>query len=117
MKLKLSEAVSAYVILGQFANIKMGVKTSYAISKNLRKLDPEYQHFETERKKLLSEYFHEVDGVPVVIPSTKDEADKEFEDLMNLEVDVDPYKFHLTDFGMTEVTPAQLLAIMWLIEE
>lgn len=117
MKLTLSEVVQTYVVLGQFINIKMSVKASYALAKNLRKLDPEYQHFETERKKLLVENSHEVGGVTEIIPSKRDEVDKEFKDLGNLEIEVDPYKFRLVDFGTTEVTPNQLLAIMWLIEE
>jgi hypothetical protein len=115
--MKLSDATNAYLVLSQMAGLKMGAKASYGIAKNIRILEPTYQSFEDARKKIVAENFEDVDGTMTLLPENGSKADTEFQTLLALEVAVEPHMIKLADFGSAEPTPAQLLAIYWMIEE
>lgn len=116
--MKLSDVVNAYLALSQMSTEKMNVKASYAIAKNIRKLEPEYKNYEEIRKKLFDQYsILDKEGNKVIPKEKQEEANSEFQTLTDIDVVVESYKIHLSDFGQFQPTPAQLVAIYFLLVE
>ena len=111
--MKLAEVIEGYSTLGQFTGKPMNAKLSYMVAKNLRILEPEVKGFDEARNALVTKY--SVDGV--FPDEIKAQADAEYQTLMETEVTVAVHKIKVADFGALEVTPVQMLALDFIVEE
>ena len=104
-----------------FFNIegKLPMKINFFLQKNIQTLAAAGQEIEQARMKVAQEYgtLNE-DGTQFIVPPEKMfEAQKELNDLFNLEQDLSIHIFKLDDFDGIELTYQQLSTIMFMIEE
>lgn len=129
MKLTLKKLVND---TPQLANIthKQGLsrKMSYAIAKNTKKIEHELEVYNSERQKLLDKYCvkdeagkNKIDeNNQLQIPDKNmNNWNKEINELLDIEVEMDIHKFKIDDFYNSEcdMSPAELMVIDYMIEE
>ena len=122
---KILNDTNALVVISQK---QLPIKVSYAISKNIKKLEKELKIYDEERQKLIDKYcIKDEEGNNVIDENNNlkiaDEHlkawNKEINELMDIEVDIDIHKFNLYDLmcGNYDMTPAELMIIDYMIEE
>lgn len=129
MKLTLSRIVNDAHSLGAIAH-KSGLprKMSYALAKNISKIENELRIYNDERQKLLDKYTVKDDNGNNLIDENNQlkiadehlEAwNKDIKELLEIEVDIDVHMIKLDDFlnGECDLTPAELMIIDYMIEE
>lgn len=100
-------------------NIKLPIKISFFLQKNIQKIVEAGQEVEQAKFKIV-EQFGEYDSNldQYFIPSDRATiAQSELSDLLNLEQDLNIHMFKLDDFDNVELTYSQLSDIMFMIEE
>ena len=127
MFLKMSEINSIYPILSRLVNKKFPVRVSYKLSKLIAAIEVERKSYQEEFHKLLQVYaeFDEdgnlktTDDKENIIIKTEslDEFQKEYIDLLNLEVELPDVKFSIEDFENCDFTPAEVYELSKIIEE
>jgi hypothetical protein len=110
MKITLGKLVETRQILSQLAMEKMPVFAAYGLNKNIQKTDEEFKNFESGRKIILEKYFENE------VCKDQAAADKEFNELVSIEVEIEPFKMDAEQFGKIEIEPAALFNIMWLFK-
>jgi len=111
--MKLVISVNIYNALGGLVQTKMPAQAAYKVVKNLKIFEPEFKFYEDKRKELISTYF--IDGV--VDPKRQVELDKAYNELLNVEVTLEPIKIKISELSELELTPTQLLELDMVIEE
>lgn len=103
------------------------VKVSYAIAKNLSKLEAELKTYNLEREKLIEKYSEkDSTGKTIIDPTTQqikildenlDEWNKDFKDLLAIENDVEIHKFSIEALNGQNISAGELMLIEYMIEE
>lgn len=94
-------------------------KVNFAIQKNIKLMQTAAQEIEEARLKI-AQHFGEPseDGNQYSIPADKqEEAKKELFELFQVEQELDIKTFKIEDLGEVTLTPAQMQALMFMIEE
>lgn len=100
-------------------NIKMPVKIGFFLQKNISTITELAKEVEIAKMKIGSEYGSpNEDNTGFQIPiENLEKANKELQDLIDIEQEVNLHMFKLDDFENIELTYDQLEAIMFMIEE
>lgn len=100
-------------------DIKFPVKVNFYLLKNQNALLSLAQEIEQERVNIAQEYgILNEETQQYEVPSEKiQEAKKKLDDLFNLTQEVKIYKVKLEDFGNIELTPDQMEALLFMIED
>lgn len=100
-------------------DIKFPVKVNFYLLKNQNTLLNLAQEIEQERVNIAQEYgiLNEETQQYEVPPEKIQEAKKKLDDLFNLTQEVKIYKVKLEDFGNIELTPDQMEALLFMIED
>lgn len=100
-------------------DIKFPVKVNFYLLKNQKTLLNLAQEIEQERVNIAQEYgiLNEETQQYEVPPEKIQEAKKKLNDLFNLTQEVKIYKVKLEDFGNIELTPDQMEALLFMIED
>lgn len=100
-------------------NIKLPVKINFFLQKNIQVIKELAQEIEQARVKIASAYgVLSEDGESYSIPADKTaEVQKELNDLLLLEQEVEIRTFKLDDFSDIDLTFKQMNALMFMIEE
>jgi len=110
-----AEIFGAFPNLDKVAQLKLPVKTSFAVAKLVQSLSPAYQAIETVRNPLIQKYaiVHKDEKQPTIRPNDDNwpQFAAEFGELLALEVEVEFDKVVLPDVPL-EVEPATLLPLM-----
>ena len=108
-------------LIKQFSNIdiKFPVKVNFYLLKNQNALLSLAREIEQERINIAQEYgiLNEETQQYEVPPEKIQEAKKKLDDLFNLTQEVKIYKVKLEDFGNIELTPDQMEALLFMIED
>lgn len=129
MKLTLRRLVSDAGQMGAIAN-KQGLpkKISYAIAKNISKIESELKIYNSEKQKLIDKYgfkdehgnvkIDEYNNLKIMDEHVKD-WNKEINELLDVEVDVEIHKFNIDDLYNSDcdMTPSDFILIDYMIEE
>lgn len=128
MKLTNRKIVNDANFLGALTN-KTGlpIKVSYALAKNISKIEKELDIYNKERQKLLDKYcIKDEEGKNLVdennqlkIADENLEAwNKDINDLLDIEIDIDIHKFNECDLlnRDCDLTPAEIMLIDYMIE-
>ena len=129
MKLILRRLVNDAPQMGAIAN-KQGLhkKISYAIAKNMSKIESELKIYSSEKQKLIDKYgfkdeygnvkIDEYNNLKIMDEHIKD-WNKEINELLDVEVDVDIHKFNIDDLYNSDcdMTPSDFILIDYMIEE
>ena len=125
VKLTNKEILEKVGILGEISNRKLPVKVSYAIGKNISKVERELKHYNKERQKLIEEYCLKeeegtlkiTDGNYDIDPERLEDFNKEIDELQEIEVEMDIHKFNIELLNNYEMSPGELMCIDFMIEE
>ncbi len=99
--------------------VKLPLKVNFYLQKNLKELVALAQDIEQQRVSIASEYgtLNE-ETQQYEIPSENiDSATRKLNELFNLTQDVKIYKVKLDAFGDTDITNAQMQALLFMIDE
>lgn len=97
--MKVKELLEASVALNKLMMLELDAKTAYRVSRNMKKAVSAINDAERERKKLIEKYFVRDEKGRVQPPTdieTKEKADKEWEEMIESEVDIDIHKVPLS---------------------
>jgi hypothetical protein len=119
---KIVEDVNTLSILAQK---KLPVKAGFAIAKNLNKIEGILNAYNKERQKLIDRYCEkDEDGKAkvennsyAIKEESKDDFNKESEELLDIENEIEIHKFKLETLDNTEISIVELQAIEYMIEE
>lgn len=111
--------------LSIIAKKQLPVKVSYAIAKNISKIEKELKIYEKERLKLLEKYAVKDKDGKVVIEKNKikidenkrDSWEKEINELLEIEVDINMHKFKLEYLDNLNMSAEELVLLDYMIEE
>jgi hypothetical protein len=95
------------------------VKANFLMQKNIGVIAAAAQEIEKSRMEI-AQHYGEIDesGRQYIIPAEKmEEANKELSDLFNIEQELDIRTFDIDALGSAEFSPAQMQAIMFMIED
>ena len=100
-------------------NIYIPAKANFFIQKNLQTLAAAAQEIEKSRLEIAKHYgILDEEKQQYTIPEDKlEEASKELEDLFSIEQKLDIKTFSIEALGNAEFTPAQMQAMMFMIED
>lgn len=131
MKMTLNEVLETYKNLAVVVGKKLPVRLSYAVSKNLKKLESEVKLIEKSRKELVEQYCEKDEEGNAKIANNKyvfkDDNEKkfthEYNEYLETETELDVHKILFTEIERTEeerydiLSPAELMGIGFMIEE
>jgi len=123
MKLSLDDLINAQESLIKFAKTDVPVKIAYWLSKDIQKFNIEFKAFEEARSKLFEKY-----GKKQVNEETKQEQlvikpenieifQKEINELLKTEVEVEVHKIKLESLGEIKLSTFDLGVLQFIIEE
>lgn len=100
-------------------NIYIPAKANFFIQKNISTLAAAAQEIEKSRLEIAKHYgILDEEGRQYKIPEDKlEEASKELNDLFSIEQELDIKTFSIEALGNAEFTPAQMQAMMFMIED
>lgn len=127
MKILSAQAHESYLILQELANTKLPFKVSLIISRNLKNLQKESEFYLEQEQAFIRDYLEfnsetgeliqSEPGVFKIQEGKVEECYKARQDLDAFEVEVDLKKIPLSALENVDFTPAQLMAIEYMIEE
>lgn len=128
MRLNNNTLVNSIENLNKLSQMKLPVKISYAIAKNISKVENELKIYNNQRQKLIEDYGEKnEDGKTKVsednqITIAKDYLEdwiKEYNELLSLEIDIDIHKIKVEDLANSncEISPADLILIDYMLED
>lgn len=114
--------------LGQLTQKSLPVRVSYAIAKNVSKIESNLKIYNKEKQKLIEKYsVKDKDGKTVIKDGGQitiqqefvDEWNKDMNELKNIENEIDIHKFNINDIlnGNYDMTPLEIMLIDYMIEE
>lgn len=126
MKLSNERMMSDIQRLGEVAKKTLPVKASYAIAKNIAKIEAELKVYGNEREKLIEKYAEknekgniaaDENGQIKFKPECAESWNKEIKELLAIENEVNIHKFKLDALEGYSMTPVEMMLIDYMIEE
>ena len=128
--MKLNEVTSTYRKLAGFAGKKFPVKISYAISKNLKKLEKEMELIEKGRMEILEQFAEKTEDGQLkieddryILGDKEQDFQKEYMEYLETETDVDLYKVPIAELDKMEdvrysvLSPDEITNLMDILED
>lgn len=128
MKLTNRRIVNDANFLGDLTQKQLPIRVSYAIAKNVAKIESELKVYNNEREKLIDKYCVKDDEGKNLIDENNqlkiadehlEDWNKDINELLDIEVDIDMHKFNVNDLlnSNCEMTASELMLIDYMIEE
>ena len=127
MKLKNRKIVNDANLLGNLTHKQLPIKVSYAIAKNISKIEKELEIYNKERQKLIDKYcLKDEEGNLIdennqfkIADGNLEAWNKDMNELLDIEIDINIHKFSKDDLfnSNCNITPAELMLIDYMIEE
>lgn len=125
MKLTNKQIVNDSMILMEISRKELPIKVSYALAKNISKIEKELEIYNSERQKLIDKYcVKDENGENKVDENNQLKIQEEYlkdwekgiKELQNIELEIDIHKFKLEELNGYNMTPSELIAIDYMIE-
>ncbi len=125
MKLSNERILNDAAALGSISNKELPVKVSYAIAKNINKIESELKVYSNEKQKLIDKYSEKgEDGKTLIDTENKikiadeylDDWNRDIELLLAIENEVDIHKFDISLLEGFSMSPSELMLIDYMIE-
>lgn len=99
--------------------VKLPLKVNFYLQKNLKELVTLAQDIEQQRVSIAQEFgtLNEETQQYEIPPENIDSASRKLNELFNLTQDVKIYKVKLDAFGDTDISNAQMQALLFMIDE
>lgn len=100
-------------------NLYIPAKANFYIQKNIKLIIDAGEEIEQARIQIAQHYgtLDQQKNQYIVPPDKIEEANKEIQDLFSIEQNLDIKTIKIEDLGNTELTPKQMQALMFMIEE
>lgn len=122
MKLSNEKIINSISILRDISQKQLPIKASYKIAKNIKNINRELEVYDEERKKLIELHSQTDDNGEVATNESgnivfKDEKSwkKDIEELLSIENDIEIHEFNIDDLEGCNMSPAELIAIDFMI--
>lgn len=124
--MKLYEVLSLQGFYNTIKDKKLPIKTTYKLSKLMRRAEEESQFYSAEFAKIVNLYakkengelIYSQDGTSIeIIPGKENECNEKILELQNLEVNLDEFSFELEEFEGVDVTLSEMQGILPLIKD
>lgn len=125
MKLTNKKIATDSMILMGISRKELPVKVSYALAKNIAKIEKELEIYNSERQKLLDKYCVKAEnGENKVYENNELKIQEEYlkdwnqdiKELQNIELEIDIHKFKIDELNGYNMAPSELIAIDYMIE-
>ena len=125
LKLTNKEILEKVGMLGEISRKTLPVKVSYAIGKNIGKIESELKHYNNEREKIVEKYCEKDEkgklkienGNYVIKDDEKENWNKDMKILQDIEIEFDVHKFKLEELNGYDMTASEMMCIDFMIEE
>ncbi|MDP4144482.1 MAG: hypothetical protein Q8936_08380 [Bacillota bacterium] len=126
MKLSNQRILEDIQKLGEIAQKQLPVKVSYAIAKNISKIEAELKIYNNEREKLIDKYAEKDEHGEVIAYENGQVKFKkgclkawhnDISDLLTIENEIDIHKFRIDELNGINISPAEIKTIEYMIEE
>lgn len=126
MKLSNGKILNDSTKLSEIAQKQLPIKASYAIAKNIAKLEAELKIYNAEREKLIEKYSVKDDKGKTIIsennqisisPEHLADWNKDLQELLAIENEVNIHAFSIDVLDGCSMTPAELMILDYMIEE
>jgi hypothetical protein len=126
LKLSNEKILNDSVKLSDISQKQLPVKVSYAIAKNINKLEAELKVYNSERQKLIEKYSIKDENGKTIVDENNQikiqeyilgDWNKDIKDLLAIENEVDIHKFKIEDLNGFNMSPVELMIIDYMIEE
>ena len=128
MKLTNRKIVNDANFLGALTNKQLPIKISYAIAKNISKIEKDLELYNKEKQKLVDKYCikdekgnNKIDenNQLKIADENLDDWNKSINELLDIEIEIDIHKFNINDLlnSNLDMTPSELILIDYMIEE
>lgn len=124
MIVKNEKLVNSVGVLSKLNNMDLNIKVSYAIAKNITKIEKELEVFNKEKAKLIDKYGEKdeegnlkVDEYGNVNIIDKENWNKEFKELLEIENEIDIHKINEEDLFKCDnanITPGELMLVDYM---
>ena len=125
MKLSNERILNDAQSLGSISNKELPIKVSYAIAKNINKIESELKVYSNEKQKLIDKYSEKDDAGKTLIDAEnkikiQDEYlenwNRDIEELLAIENEVDIHTFDISLLEGFSMSPSELMLIDYMIE-
>lgn len=125
MKLTNKKIINDSMILMEVSRKELPIKVSYALAKNISKIEKELQIYNSERQKLLDKYcVKDENGENKVDENNQLKIQEEYlkdwerdiKELQNIELEIDIHKFKINELDGYNMSPSELMVIDYMIE-
>lgn len=127
IKVKLSDVVNAIEGLNTIMSQEIKGSIAFRVSRLKREINKELETFDEQRSKLIEKYaLRDENGQYVIMddgnsiklnPDTIKECDEEFNNLLNLEVEINADKLKMSDADAFNISPKQMNFLIPFFEE
>lgn len=127
IKLSNNQIVNDAAALGAISQKNLPIKVSYALAKNIGKIEGELQIYNKEKQKLIDKYsIKDEEGKPLIEDNNIRIAEeyimdwnRDIKDLLDIESEIDIHKFHIDELvnSNCNMSPMELMLIDYMIEE
>jgi hypothetical protein len=126
MKLSNEKILNDAVKLSKLSQKELPIKVSYAIAKNISKIESELKTYNKERDKLVEKYSQKDEHGKTIIDENNqiklqeehiEDWNNDIKELLAIENDIDIHKFSVNALEGFNMAPAELRVIDYMIEE
>lgn len=127
VKVSNEKLVNSVGVLSNLSATKLPIKISYAVAKNISKIEAELKVYNAEREKLIEKYSvkdeegkTKIDNGTINIQEEYLDAwNKEHTELLSIENDIDIHLIPIDELlnSMCNIAPSEIIAIDYLIQE
>lgn len=124
MKISNQRLIENIQKLSGVAQKQLPVKVSYAISKNISKIESELKVYDKERQKLIDKYAEKDEKGQAIADekgqikfNDKDSWDNDIKVLLDIENEIDIHKFSINELNGINISAVELQAIDYMIDE
>jgi hypothetical protein len=123
--MKMYEVITLQDFYAIVQEIKMPIKTTYKLTRLMRRVEEEVQFYQKEFNNILSEFALKENGNFVysndntsirIIPGKEEECAKRISDLREIEVSLEDFQFEIEEFENLNLTISQMNSILPLIK-
>ena len=116
MKITISEVLNGKTVLEKLVDKEISIKTAYRLSRIIKVLNEELQHFEEQRQKLVQQYGKQQEDAPEGNVTVSEENIEPFQndltELLTAEIDLGCEPMNINEFGDdVEIKTAELMMI------
>lgn len=123
MIIKNETLVNSVGVLSKLNNMKLNIKVSYAVAKNINKIEKELEIYNEEKAKLIDKYGEKdeegnlkVDEAGNIEIIDKENWNKDFKELLEIENEIDMHKINEEALFKCEcdITPGELMLVDYM---